>query len=135
MSLTNFCILLAVSFVVISDRGVDSNSVNIVNGKSCYLTFDYNGPTSSVRRYFTKDGRPIRANKGRVLFFSPGRIYIAKVTDSDAGTYRLVVKGRGVYYRKEIILNGKSCVNTEHLNVLYSVGLLLSRVGYVVVYC
>lgn len=108
MSLAYFCILVTIiSSVVISSYGVDTSIVNTVHGRSCYLRYDYDGPASHVRYYFTKDGRPLRMERRRVVY-RLGRIYIAKVAESDAGTYRLVVRGRGVYYNKEIILNGKS---------------------------
>jgi len=116
MSLAYFCILVTISSVVIGSYGVDTSIVNTVNGRSCYLRYDYNGPTSQVRYYFTKDGRPLRAERSRVVY-RLGRIYIAKVAESDAGTYRLVVRGRGVYYNKEIVLNGK---NLFLLNMYYN---------------
>jgi len=105
MTLAYFVILVALSSVVICTYGIDAGVVDTTSGRSCYLRFDYTGPRSRVRYYFTKNGRLFRADRRRV-FYRLGRIYFSKVTESDAGTYRLVVRGYGVTYTKEIILNG-----------------------------
>ena len=108
MRLSYFFTLVAISSLAVSSYGISFESMIVAaqSGNSCYLRFDYNGPTSHVRYQFTKDGRTLRADKGR-LIYRLGRIYFAKVAESDAGTYRLVVRGRGVYYNKVIILKGK----------------------------
>jgi len=114
--------LVAISSLAVGSygRSFERNIVAAQSGNSCSLQFDYSGPTSNVRYRFTKDGRLLRADKGR-LSYRLGTIYFGRVTESDAGTYHLLVRSRGVYYSKVIVLKGNhrctivySCVYIFH---------------------
>ena len=108
MRLSYFFMLVAISSLAVGSYGTSFETIIVAakSGHSCSLQFDYRGPTSYVRYRFTKDGRLLHPDNRR-LFYRLGKIYFARVTASDAGTYGLLVHGRGVYYNKKIVLKGK----------------------------
>jgi len=101
--------LVALSLLAIGSYGTSYERLIVATkiGNSCFIRFNYNGPTSNVRYSFTKDGRPLRPIKGRLLY-RLGKIFIVKTIESDSGTYRLIVRGHGKVYSKEIVLKGES---------------------------
>ena len=74
-------------------------------GESVTLNFDYRGPTYN-RYYFIKNGRYLRADRRRI-FERWGRIYFSKVTEYDAGVYRMVVRSSRLQYTNPIKLTSE----------------------------
>ena len=110
--------LLTVLLTVVGIGAVSVYGTNYVTrevtatvGESVTLDYDYKGTSSYVRYSFLKDGRYFRADGHRV-FKRLGRIYFSKVTELDAGVYRMIVRGYRVYYNKAIVLKGKDNYHT-----------------------
>jgi len=87
--------LFSLGAVLVSAHNYNIDEVYANIGQSYGLNFDYHGP-KNVRYYLTKDARYFRADRRRV-FQRLGRIYFSKITQSDAGVYRMVVKGTRIY--------------------------------------
>lgn len=118
----NLIVLLAlVGIGAVSVTGTNSREVTATVGKSISLDFDYDGPTN-VRYNFYKDRRYFKADRRRI-FQRLGKIYISKVTESDSGSYQMIVRGNRVYYNKAIILKGKNpvyyCCNFMYFICIY----------------
>ena len=106
MSLFSFLVLAVVGLgAVLVGATYTNDEVTATVGKSVNLDFDYKGRTN-VRYYFTKDGRYFRADRRRV-FQRLGRIHFSKVTEYDAGEYRMVVKGYRLQFSKAITLTSE----------------------------
>ena len=80
-------------------------TVTATIGEPFVLRFGYKGRRLGVWHYFSKDGKPFVPERPRVMQFR-GRISFVEITDSDAGLYRLEVKGRRIRYTKSINLLG-----------------------------
>lgn len=102
MNIFNCFVLALISLGAVLVSADHINEVSATIGSSYGLNFDYRGPTY-VRYYFTKDGRGFSADRHRV-FQRLGRIYFSKLSQLDAGVYRMVVRG---YYNQAIKLTGK----------------------------
>lgn len=106
MSLFSFLLLVVVGLgAVLVDATYANYEVTATVNKPVNLDFEYKGKTN-VRYYFTKDGRYFRADRRRV-FQRLGRIHFSKVTEYDAGEYRMIVRGYRLQYSKTITLTGE----------------------------
>jgi len=107
----NLIVLLGlVSFGAVAVSSTYTNIQKVVTatiGESVGLDYDYKGPRRYIRFGFFKDRQYFKAD-GHRTYKQIGRIYFSKVTESDAGTYRMIVRGRNVYYNKAIVLKGKT---------------------------
>ena len=81
-------------------------------GDPCIMRFGYKGPREGVKFAFTKDGKPLAAERFRVFQY-PRRLSFVEVTDSDSGQYQLEVEGEGIRYSAAINLIVSSTATSE----------------------
>lgn len=105
MNLFNCFVLAVVSLGVALVGATYTSKVSATVGQSIALKFDYNGPVNA-RYYFVKNGKYFRADRRRV-FTRLGKIYFAKVTEYDAGVYRMVVRDYRTQYNRAVTLTGE----------------------------
>lgn len=81
-------------------------------GDPCIMRFGYEGPRNGVKFAFTKDGKPLVAERFRVFQY-PRRLSFVEVSDSDSGLYQLEVEGEGIRYSAAINLIVSSTATSE----------------------